>query len=131
MSDNKNMIYLNTPITTEKNDVIGLSVCADKLSDAIDTGAQMIAITSPFGSGKTSIIDLMQEKRANNKKEHILKIPMWSQLHQLENHTNELHKNFLYQISSFYLANAPQSTLSFALSPGFLSHVENRNLSNS
>ena len=77
MSDNKNMIYLNTPITTEKNDVIGLSVCADKLSDAIDTGAQMIAITSPFGSGKTSIIDLMQEKRANNKKEHILKIPMW------------------------------------------------------
>lgn len=100
MSDNKNMIYLNTPITTEKNDVIGLSVCADKLSDAIDTGAQMIAITSPFGSGKTSIIDLMQEKRANNKKEHILKIPMWSQLHQLENHTNELHKNFLYQISS-------------------------------
>lgn len=100
MPDNEKMIYLNTPITTKENDIIGLSVCADKLSDAIDSGAQMIAITSPFGSGKTSIIDLLQEKRANNKKEHILKIPMWSQLHQLENHTNELHKNFLYQISS-------------------------------
>lgn len=100
MSNNEKMIYLNTPITTKENDIIGLSVCADKLSDAIDEGAQMIAITSPFGSGKTSIIDLLQEKRANNKNEHILKIPMWSQLHQLENQTNELHKNFLYQISS-------------------------------
>ena len=100
MPDNEKMIYLNTPITTKENDIIGLSVCADKLSDAIDAEAQMIAITSPFGSGKTSIIDLLQEKRKDNKKEHILKIPMWSQLHQLENHTNELHKNFLYQISS-------------------------------
>lgn len=100
MSENEKMIYLNTPITTKENDIIGLSVCADKLSDAIDAGAQMIAITSPFGAGKTSVIDLLQEKREQNKKEHILKIPMWSQLHQLENHTNELHKNFLYQISS-------------------------------
>lgn len=100
MSNNEKMIYLNTPITTKENDIIGLSVCADKLSDAIDEGAQMIAITSPFGSGKTSVIDLLQEKRGDNKKEHILKIPMWSQLHQLENRTNELHRNFLYQISS-------------------------------
>lgn len=100
MSDNKKLIYLNTPITTKENDIIGLSVCANKLSDAIDEGAQMIAITSPFGSGKTSVIDLLQENRQGNKKEHILKIPMWSQLHQLENRTNELHKNFLYQISS-------------------------------
>lgn len=100
MSENEKMIYLNTPITTTKNDIIGLSVCADKLSDAIDAGAQMIAITSPFGSGKTSVIDLLQEKRKNNKKEHVLKIPMWSQLHQLESQTNELHRNFLYQISS-------------------------------
>lgn len=100
MSENEKMIYLNTPITTKENDIIGLSVCADKLSDAIDAGAQMIAITSPFGAGKTSVIDLLQERRANNKNEHILKIPMWSQLHQLENQTNELHKNFLYQISS-------------------------------
>ncbi len=100
MSGNEKMIYLNTPITTKENDIIGLSVCADKLSDAIDAGAQMIAITSPFGAGKTSVIDLLEEKRANYKKEHVLKIPMWSQLHQLENETNELHKNFLYQISS-------------------------------
>lgn len=100
VADNKKLIYLNTPITTKENDIIGLSVCADKLSDAIDEGAQMIAITSPFGSGKTSVIDLLQEKRAGNKNEHILKIPMWSQLHQLENQANELHKNFLYQISS-------------------------------
>lgn len=100
MSENEKMIYLNTPITNKENDIIGLSVCADKLSDAIDAGAQMIAITSPFGAGKTSVIDLLQEKLEKNKNEHILKIPMWSQLHQLDNHTNELHKNFLYQISS-------------------------------
>lgn len=100
MSDKEKMIYLNTPITTKENDIIGLSVCAEKLSDAIDAGAQMIAVTSPFGSGKTSIIDLLREKRIDRKKEYILKIPMWSQLHQLNSQTNELHKNFLYQISS-------------------------------
>ena len=100
MSNKEKMIYLNTPITQKDSDIIGLSVYAEKISDAIDEGAQMIAITSPFGSGKTSVIDLLREKRVENKKEYILKIPMWSQLHQLEDKTNELHRNFLYQISS-------------------------------
>lgn len=100
MSNKEKMIYLNTPITQKDSDIIGLSVYAEKISDAIDEGAQMIAITSPFGSGKTSVIDLLREKRVKNKKEYILKIPMWSQLHQLEDKTNELHRNFLYQISS-------------------------------
>ena len=77
-----------------------MSTCAEKLNDAIESGAQMIAITSPFGSGKTSIVDLLQEKRTANKNEYILKIPMWSQLNQLRDKTNELHRNFLYQISS-------------------------------
>ena len=73
MSNKEKMIYLNTPITQKDSDIIGLSVYAEKISDAIDEGAQMIAITSPFGSGKTSVIDLLREKRVENKKEYILK----------------------------------------------------------
>lgn len=56
MSGNEKKTYLNTPITTNENDIIGLSVCADKLSDAIDTISQLNATNSPFGVGKTSVI---------------------------------------------------------------------------
>lgn len=99
--DNKT-IFLNNSINKEESDVIGFDTYVNKLSDAIDSGAQMIAITSPFGSGKTSIIDLLVKKREERKREQILKIPMWSQLNKFdcENKSSELHKNFLYQIGS-------------------------------
>lgn len=97
------IIFLNNSINQKSEDAIGYDAYVDKLNTAITSGAKMIAITSPFGSGKTTIIDLLSEKRAINKNEKILKIPMWSQLNCLtadDNNSIELHKNFLYQISS-------------------------------
>ena len=97
------IIFLNNSINQKSEDAIGYDAYVDKLNTAINSGAKMIAITSPFGSGKTTIIDLLSEKRAVNKNEKILKIPMWSQLNCLtadDNNSIELHKNFLYQISS-------------------------------
>lgn len=97
------IIFLNNSINQKSEDAIGYDAYVDKLNIAINSGAKMIAITSPFGSGKTTIIDLLAEKRSVNKNEKILKIPMWSQLNSLtadDNNSIELHKNFLYQISS-------------------------------
>lgn len=97
------IIFLNNSINQKSEDAIGYDTYVDKLNIAINSGAKMIAITSPFGSGKTTIIDLLAEKRSVNKNEKILKIPMWSQLNSLtadDNNSIELHKNFLYQISS-------------------------------
>ena len=93
------LVFLNTPVTDKAKDVVGLSVYAQKLSEAIDAGAQMIAVTSPFGSGKTSLIELLRKQRIFNK---IIKIPMWSQINSTEdkNDTIELHRNFVYQIAN-------------------------------
>lgn len=58
-----NLIFLNTPISDKCQDVIGMGKYIEKLNSAIDAGAQMIAVTSPFGSGKSSISELLEQKR--------------------------------------------------------------------
>ena len=49
---------MNTPITSADEDVIGFSTYVENLDAAIAAGGQMIALTSPFGAGKTSIVEL-------------------------------------------------------------------------
>ena len=55
ISANKSLVFMNTPITTTSEDVIGFSTYVEKLDAAISNGGQMVALTSPFGAGKTSI----------------------------------------------------------------------------
>ena len=59
------IIFLNTPISDNMQDVIGVDTYVRRLNYAIDSGAQMIAITAPFGSGKTSVIELLEKERAS------------------------------------------------------------------
>lgn len=54
------LVFMNTPITSADEDVIGFSTYVEKLDAAITAGGQMIALTSPFGAGKTSIVELLQ-----------------------------------------------------------------------
>ena len=51
------MLFLSNSINDPAEDLIGFDTYVTKLDNAIDAGAQMIAITSPFGSGKSSIIE--------------------------------------------------------------------------
>ena len=51
------LVFMNTPITSADEDVIGFSTYVEKLDAAITAGGQMIALTSPFGAGKTSIVE--------------------------------------------------------------------------
>ncbi len=96
------LLFLNKSIDNKENDIIGFDTYVDKLDNAIESGAQMIAITSPFGSGKTSIIELLKKKRTTKTREKFLNIQMWSQLDgkNVKEKSCELHKNFLYQIGS-------------------------------
>lgn len=59
----KGPLFLNTPIASSVHDVVGVEMYAEKLDMTIDAGAQMIALTSPFGAGKSSVIELLQKKR--------------------------------------------------------------------
>ena len=68
------MLFLSNSIDDPSKDLIGFDTYARKLDDAINTGAKMIAITSPFASGKTSIIELLKKQRKKNKREKFLNI---------------------------------------------------------
>lgn len=98
------MIFMNTPITDSADDVIGFSTYVEKLDAAIANGGQMIALTSPFGAGKTSIAGLLQNKYKNDSKKRVVKVSMWSHLSstineaQVNGDTAELHKGFVYQL---------------------------------
>ena len=80
-TDKEELLFLNTPVSDAKQDVIGVNKYVDKLNAAIDAGAQMIAITAPFGAGKTSVVELLEKKRKEKDQEKIIKISMWSQFH--------------------------------------------------
>jgi len=100
------VLYMNTPITSLKDDIIGFSTHVDKLAAAIENGAQMIALTSPFGAGKTSITELLQTRYKEMNEVKVVKISMWSLLgerndgHNEQGDTAELHKSLLYQLTS-------------------------------
>lgn len=117
MSYSDDFLFLNTPVSKEDGDIIGVETHIRKLNAAIDSDAQMIALTSPFGAGKTSVIELLQASREARRKgqnfceriklprstrEKVIKISMWSHLSESgqEKATTDLHRTFIYQLAS-------------------------------
>ena len=126
MNKDNALLFLNTPARSNDEDVIGISTYVEKLNAAINSDAQMIAITSPFGAGKTSAIEMLQHSRANMsvdssarfvsrlklklsekkriKSEKIINISMWVHIAKDKNvesaNTTELHRSFVYQFAS-------------------------------
>ncbi len=106
-TSNDSIIFLNNPIESEKFDIIGVSAHVNSLVCAIEGNAQMIAVTSPFGTGKSSLIELLERKLCYNteqpsSKNVFIKLPMWSQIKCDENNGNtiELHKTLMSQFAS-------------------------------
>lgn len=119
----KPLLFLNSPIEDSDADIIGMEPYVEQLNAAIDAGAQVIAIASPFGAGKTSLIELLKKRRSKQptsrvltwllkhmpasireafRKEHILEISMWPQLPKkaADLQPIQLHKTFVYQLAS-------------------------------
>lgn len=102
MESKESIVYLNKPINSEKNDIIDFSTYVEKLDSAINEDAQMIGVVAPFGSGKSSIIGLLEEHRKGTN-DKFIKISMWSQglnKYRFEKDSVEFHKSFLYQMAS-------------------------------
>ena len=68
----KPILFLNSPVEDIDADIIGMEPYVEQLNAAIDAGAQVIAVTSPFGAGKTSLIELLKRRRAKSPKCGIL-----------------------------------------------------------
>lgn len=95
---------MNTPIKTIDDDIIGFSTHVQKIKSAIGNDAQMIAITSPFGAGKTSISELLQAEYKDSEDTKVIKVSMWSHLYNgntdTTGTTDDLHRSLVYQIIS-------------------------------
>ena len=74
--NSNNTIYLNRPIQNEDEDWIGISTYVDKLDAAVDADARIVAVTSDFGTGKSSLISLYKKRV-----EHLLIIPLGRDKH--------------------------------------------------
>lgn len=85
------VIFMNRPISKAEEDVIGFSTIVKNLKAAIDGGAQMIGLTSPFGTGKTSVTELLEKEYAGNKKIKVVRVSMWSHISE-ENRKKEGNK---------------------------------------
>ncbi len=101
-------VYLNRPIAKEDEDKIGISTYVDRLEDAVNSGAKTIAVTSDFGTGKSSLISCYEQRcKRNNNKVKVLRVNMWGDYARVQEDDNqkhimsvELHKAFIYQVVS-------------------------------
>lgn len=56
------IVFLNNPITDSKNDAIGFETQIEILKKVIDSGANLIGIVADYGTGKSSMTELLLKK---------------------------------------------------------------------
>lgn len=93
---NDSTIFVNNPINDENQDVLGIKTYANRINQAIDDGANIIGVIGDYGTGKSSLIELIKKKHNNS-----ININMWGNEKQEKNETTirSLTKNFLFQMS--------------------------------
>lgn len=98
----KSLIYVNKEIESADEDFIGFSAQVDSIADAIDNGASMVGIIADYGSGKSSVGELLEAKKQFKKP---IRVNMWDSLKNVkQNQLDEdalisLDKSFLYQVA--------------------------------
>lgn len=100
----KPIIFMNTPITNDENDVIGIHSAVSSVKEAIFKDAKMIGIIADYGSGKSSLTEtLARDEKSYGKAIHI---NMWDSISKLNKQEttgdaiNLLTKSFVFQLAS-------------------------------
>lgn len=100
------IVFVNNPINSNGDDVIGFSSHVDTIIDAIDNGgANMIGIIADYGTGKTSMTEMLKNKYNDLGHPKPIRINMWDSLVETANqNSNErisnLTKSFLFQLAN-------------------------------
>ncbi len=96
------LVYVNTEIKSPEEDIIGFSAQVDSIADAIENGASMIGVIADYGSGKSSVGELLEAKKQFKKP---IRVNMWDSLKSVNSDKLDkedliaLDKSFLYQIA--------------------------------
>lgn len=100
------IVFVNNPITNSAEDVIGFESQVETIQCAIDKGANMIGIIADYGSGKSSMAEMLSLSEKNKGNPRPIKINMWDCLsninenNKISENVSTLTKSFLYQLSN-------------------------------
>lgn len=97
-----NLLYLNQPVKEAEKDLIGMTAYVKNIMAAIKNGAQMVGITSDFGGGKSTLIDMLENEYdfIERLKYKFCRVNLWCQTEGDAPNAVDLHKTFLYQLTS-------------------------------
>ncbi len=96
---NEPVVYVNKPINNYEEDILGVQTHINRIDNAIENGANVIGIIGDYGTGKSSLIELLKNKYSN-----AITINMWNNSYTEINNENktgitDLTKNFLFQMA--------------------------------
>lgn len=87
--DNENfkpIVFVNNPVKSQKDDIVGFDSQVETLACAIESGANMIGVIADYGSGKSSLTDILSESLKKRKKiTKPIKINLWDCLQKKRN----------------------------------------------
>lgn len=99
------IVFVNNPVKDTEHDVIGFDAQVKTLHDAIDNGATMIGVIADYGTGKSSMTELLCNRFRRRLHPRPIKVNMWDSLTQ-ENITGDisgvsnLTRSFLFQLAN-------------------------------
>ena len=98
-------VYLIDNPCSEEEDSIGFGVYVNNLINILtNTSAKMIGLISNYGSGKSTVINMVENRSEMNKKEiFFVKVNLWNlpsnkEVSDKDDLTINIHKSFLNQI---------------------------------
>lgn len=105
------IVFVNSPITNLDDDIVGFNTQVKTIEKGIEDGATMIGIVADYGTGKSSVTDILSEIIINKpyKYPKPIRINMWDclQNRQIENddvivsnEIGDLTKSFLFQLAN-------------------------------
>lgn len=112
------IVFVNNPITQKNEDVIGFDSQIKTLNKAIEQGAKIIGVIADYGTGKSSLTELLvnninddQKQKCSSCRKKTCKpiyVNLWDSLNKNNNgndkeeHISVLTRSFLYQLSRGY-----------------------------
>ena len=106
------IVFVNNPIYDVKDDVIGFSSQVETIKNSIENGATMIGVIADYGTGKSSMTEMVKNEYVDLGYPHPIKVNMWDSLsNTADNNTNgsdketgesvsNLTKSFLFQLAN-------------------------------
>ena len=126
MNDNK--FLLDLPENCD-NDAIGYTVYVTNLIDAIKSNARMIGLLSNYGSGKSTVINMVRDKikqdKSTKKKSKLILINLWK-INNEKNHVKENLEDNTLDIHKFLLRSLIQYLPESANKDYFRKKIDNK-----